>query len=223
VRAGPVPSPETIPALAREQFPALTADPEIVYLDSAATTQKPRPVSDAVTAELAGRTASGRWACSSAASTRRSCRSARPTRSTPRWSSRAGTACWPAQPPAPATGQRGSSGGGSRRPRAHHTAVSSSPVTGPNPPCPTSASAVPTCSGRRAGLESAPAAGLLPDAHWPQVQLTQVQLAQVHFGLPQLRAASPQLHSTQLHGSQVHAGFSQVVGVLMTVFPSLVP
>ena len=49
--------PETIPALAREQFPALTADPGIVYLDSAATTQKPRPVIDAVTAELAGRTA----------------------------------------------------------------------------------------------------------------------------------------------------------------------
>jgi hypothetical protein len=62
------------------------------------------------------------------------------------------------------------------------------------------------------------AAGLLSEAHWPQVQLTQVQLAHVHSGLPQLRSALPQLHSAQLHGSQVHAGFSQVVGVLMTVF-----
>ena len=49
--------PETIPALAREQFPALTADPGITYLDSAATTQKPRTVIDAVTAALASRTA----------------------------------------------------------------------------------------------------------------------------------------------------------------------
>jgi len=49
--------PETIPALAREQFPALTADPSVVYLDSAATTQKPRPVIDAVTAALASQTA----------------------------------------------------------------------------------------------------------------------------------------------------------------------
>lgn len=48
------PRPEAIPALAREQFPALMADPGVVYLDSAATTQKPRPVIDAVTAELAG-------------------------------------------------------------------------------------------------------------------------------------------------------------------------
>jgi cysteine synthase/rhodanese-related sulfurtransferase len=68
-------------------------------------------------------------------------------------------------------------------------------------------------------LESGLAPGTLPDAHSPQVQLTQVQLTQVHFGLSQLRAASPQLHSTQLHGSQVHSGFSQVVGVLMALFP----
>jgi cysteine desulfurase/selenocysteine lyase len=54
---GPPPRPEAIPALAREQFPALTADPGVVYLDSAATTQKPRPVIDAVTAALSGRTA----------------------------------------------------------------------------------------------------------------------------------------------------------------------
>jgi len=66
-------------------------------------------------------------------------------------------------------------------------------------------------------LESGLAVGLLPEAHWPQVQLTQVQLAHVHLGLSQLRSASPQWHSAQLHGSQVHAGFSQVVGVLMTV------
>ena len=54
---GPPHRPETIPALAREQFPALTADPGVVYLDSAATTQKPRPVIDAVTAALSGQTA----------------------------------------------------------------------------------------------------------------------------------------------------------------------
>ena len=53
----PSPRPETIPALAREQFPALTADPGVVYLDSAATTQKPQPVIDAVAATLAGQTA----------------------------------------------------------------------------------------------------------------------------------------------------------------------
>jgi cysteine desulfurase / selenocysteine lyase len=41
-------------ALARDQFPALLAEPGIVYLDSAATTQKPRRVIDAVAAELAG-------------------------------------------------------------------------------------------------------------------------------------------------------------------------
>ena len=49
--------PETIPALAREQFPALTASPEVAYLDSAATTQKPRQVIDAVAAALAVQTA----------------------------------------------------------------------------------------------------------------------------------------------------------------------
>ncbi len=54
---GPPHRPEAIPALAREQFPALTADPGVVYLDSAATTQKPRPVIDAVTAALSGQTA----------------------------------------------------------------------------------------------------------------------------------------------------------------------
>jgi cysteine desulfurase / selenocysteine lyase len=54
---GPSHRPEAIPALAREQFPALTADPGVVYLDSAATTQKPRPVIDAVTAGLSGQTA----------------------------------------------------------------------------------------------------------------------------------------------------------------------
>jgi cysteine desulfurase / selenocysteine lyase len=47
-------SAELIPALAREQFPAVTAHPGVVYLDSAATTQKPRSVIDAVTAGLAG-------------------------------------------------------------------------------------------------------------------------------------------------------------------------
>ena len=54
---GPTHRPETIPALAREQFPALTADPGVVYLDSAATAQKPRSVIDAATAALADRTA----------------------------------------------------------------------------------------------------------------------------------------------------------------------
>jgi cysteine desulfurase / selenocysteine lyase len=49
--------PELIPALAREQFPVLTANPGVVYLDSAATTQKPQSVIDAVTAGLADRTA----------------------------------------------------------------------------------------------------------------------------------------------------------------------
>ncbi len=44
-------------ALARDQFPALLADPGVVYLDSAATTQKPQRVIDAVTAELAAATA----------------------------------------------------------------------------------------------------------------------------------------------------------------------
>jgi cysteine desulfurase / selenocysteine lyase len=48
---------EMIEALAWDQFPALAADPGIVYLDSAATAQKPRRVIDAVTAELAARTA----------------------------------------------------------------------------------------------------------------------------------------------------------------------
>ena len=47
---GPSPHRETIPALAREQFPALAADPAVVYLDSAATTQKPRTVINTVTA-----------------------------------------------------------------------------------------------------------------------------------------------------------------------------
>ena len=49
--------PETIPALAREQFPALAASPEVAYFDSAATTQKPRQVIDAVAAALAVQTA----------------------------------------------------------------------------------------------------------------------------------------------------------------------
>ncbi|MFI5062650.1 MAG: aminotransferase class V-fold PLP-dependent enzyme [Streptosporangiales bacterium] len=44
-------------ALARDEFPALLADPGVVYLDSASTTQKPRRVIDAVTAELAAETA----------------------------------------------------------------------------------------------------------------------------------------------------------------------
>ena len=44
-------------ALMREQFPALMANPGIVYLDSAATAQKPQRVIDAVTAELAASTA----------------------------------------------------------------------------------------------------------------------------------------------------------------------
>ncbi len=46
-----------IAALVREQFPALVANPGIVYLDSAATAQKPRRVIDAVTAELGGQAA----------------------------------------------------------------------------------------------------------------------------------------------------------------------
>ena len=44
-------------ALVREQFPGLMANPGIVYLDSAATVQKPQRVIDAVTAHLAGQTA----------------------------------------------------------------------------------------------------------------------------------------------------------------------
>lgn len=40
-------------ALVRDEFPALRASPGVVYLDSAATTQKPQRVIDAVTAELA--------------------------------------------------------------------------------------------------------------------------------------------------------------------------
>jgi len=47
----------TLPALAAGQFPALAAEPRVVYLDSAATTQKPRPVIEAVTATLAAQTA----------------------------------------------------------------------------------------------------------------------------------------------------------------------
>ncbi len=43
----------TVP-LAKEQFPALVANPGIVYLDSAATAQKPQRVVDAVIAQLAG-------------------------------------------------------------------------------------------------------------------------------------------------------------------------
>jgi len=54
---GPSGHCEAIPALARDQFPALVAEPGVVYLDSAATTQKPRSVIDAVTAELSGQTA----------------------------------------------------------------------------------------------------------------------------------------------------------------------
>ena len=49
--------PEMIPALARGQFPVLMANPGVVYLDSAATTQKPQAVIDAVTAGLAVQTA----------------------------------------------------------------------------------------------------------------------------------------------------------------------
>jgi len=49
--------PGLLAALARDQFPALVAEPGIVYLDSAATTQKPQRVIDAVTAELAVETA----------------------------------------------------------------------------------------------------------------------------------------------------------------------
>jgi cysteine desulfurase / selenocysteine lyase len=48
--------------------------------------------------------------------------------------------------------------------------------------------------------------------HWQSVQ---AQFAQVQLGLSQLRAVSPQAQFTQLHGSQVHAGFSHVVAVLM--------
>ncbi len=41
----------------RAEFPSLAADPDVVYLDSAATTQTPRRVIDAVAAHLADRTA----------------------------------------------------------------------------------------------------------------------------------------------------------------------
>jgi len=44
--------PGLLGALVRDQFPALAAEPGVVYLDSAATTQKPQCVIDAVTAEL---------------------------------------------------------------------------------------------------------------------------------------------------------------------------
>ena len=44
-------------SLAKEQFPALVANPGIVYLDSAATAAKPQRVVDAVTAQLAGQAA----------------------------------------------------------------------------------------------------------------------------------------------------------------------
>jgi cysteine desulfurase / selenocysteine lyase len=46
-----------IPALMRDEFPALVADPGVVYLDSAATAQKPRQVIEAVTAALSVQTA----------------------------------------------------------------------------------------------------------------------------------------------------------------------
>jgi cysteine desulfurase / selenocysteine lyase len=49
-----------IPALVRDQFPALMADPGIVYLDSAATTRKPRRVIEAATAALTVQTANPR-------------------------------------------------------------------------------------------------------------------------------------------------------------------
>jgi len=60
-------------ALARDEFPALLAEPGIVYLDSAATTQKPRRVIEAVAAELATATANpgrGAYPWSSRASRR---------------------------------------------------------------------------------------------------------------------------------------------------------
>ena len=41
--------------LAKEQFPALVANPGIVYLDSAATAAKPQRVVDAVTAQGPGK------------------------------------------------------------------------------------------------------------------------------------------------------------------------
>ena len=47
-----------LPALARDEFPALRAEPGVAYLDSASTTQKPQRVVDAVAAELAAETAS---------------------------------------------------------------------------------------------------------------------------------------------------------------------
>lgn len=40
--------------LAKEQFPAVVANPGVVYLDSAATAAKPQRVVDAVTAQLVG-------------------------------------------------------------------------------------------------------------------------------------------------------------------------
>jgi len=50
--ARPLP-PGALPALARDHFPALQAEPATVYLDSATTTQKPRHVIEAVAAEMA--------------------------------------------------------------------------------------------------------------------------------------------------------------------------
>jgi len=47
-------APGALPALARDEFPALLGEPGVVYLDSAATTQKPQRVIDAVTTELGG-------------------------------------------------------------------------------------------------------------------------------------------------------------------------
>ena len=53
-RPGPL---DKLAALARDEFPALLAVPGVVYLDSAATTQRPWRVIDAVSAELAAATA----------------------------------------------------------------------------------------------------------------------------------------------------------------------
>lgn len=49
--------PHSAAPLRRDDFPGLVANPEITYLDSASTTQKPQPVIDAVNIQLAERTA----------------------------------------------------------------------------------------------------------------------------------------------------------------------
>lgn len=56
-RAGTDPSSRDHPGAGEGAVPALTANPDIAYLDSAATSQKPRQVIDAVAAALTVQTA----------------------------------------------------------------------------------------------------------------------------------------------------------------------